>query len=229
MPAGTVSETTRILLYGLLAAASPTTLLATLVVLLSPRGRANGLAFAVAYVLGTSIAFTIGLIVGQSITRTRHGGLDFATFLELAAGVALLIIAFRLRRRDERRESVGRRSPEERFGRLVHVKPATSFGVGLPLGVGAKRLTITLVAAATLALAEPGPVERTVLALTYIVVASLVVCVPVGAYLMLGRRADDDVARSLVWITEHERGLTFGSLLVLGVLLVGDGLIRILV
>lgn len=229
MRADPVSETTRIVLYGLLAAASPTTLLATLVVLASSRGRANGVSFTAAYVLGTAIAFTIGLLVGHSITRSHASGFDVATTLEIVAGVALLAIAAG-RRHPRAHVSPDRGpSPQERFGRFVHVKPAVSFGIGLPLGIGAKRLTITLLAAATVTVAEAGSVEETGLGVIYIVVASLVVWVPIAVYLLLGSRADAIVVRSQAWITEHEQGLTFGSLLVLGLLLVGDGLIRIVV
>lgn len=221
-------ETARILLYGLLAAASPTVLLATLVVLGGGRGRAAGTAFMAAFVLGTSVAFTVGLFVGNTIPHTKKGGFDVATFLELAAGVVLLVIAFRFRPPHEPREPGGTTGAEARFARLAHVKPAISFGIGVPLGIGAKRLTITLVAAATVSFAGLIPLEDAGLGVLYVVVASLMVWVPVVGYLLLGTRADDFVALSRAWIATNDRKLTFISALVLGVFLLVDGLIRTL-
>ena len=221
-------ESTRILLYGLFAAASPTVLLATLVVLGGGRGREAGTAFTAAFVLGTSIAFTVGLFVGDSITHTRKGGFDFATFFELAAGVLLLVIALRFRPPHEPREPGSTHAAEARFARLAHVKPAISFGIGFPLGIGAKRLTITLLAAATVALAGLTSAEEVGLGVLYVVVASLAVWMPVVGYLVLGKRADDVVAHSRAWIATNDRKLTFISALVLGVLLIVDALVRIL-
>ena len=48
------------------------------------------------------------------------------------------------------------------------------------------------------------------------------------AYLMLGTRADDAVSVSRAWITEHEQALAFASFLVLGTLLLADGVLRLL-
>jgi hypothetical protein len=220
-----VPEATRILLYGLLATASPTTLLATLVVLASRRGRTSGVAFAAAFVLGTAIAFTAGPDRTHRHqdppSRPRGGG-------GAPSRSRLLLIAARQRHPHRQLESAARPTPEARFKRFAPVGPAISFGIGLPLGVGAKRLAITLLAATTVAVASLTSVEEAGLEVLYVVVATLIVWVPVTVYLALGTRADDFVVRSRKWITAHEQQLTVFSLLVLGVLLVGDGLIRVL-
>ena len=59
-----MSEVLQTLLYGLLAAASPGTLVATLAVLGTRRARANGSAFAVGFVLGQSATLAGVLVVG---------------------------------------------------------------------------------------------------------------------------------------------------------------------
>jgi hypothetical protein len=140
----------------------------------------------------------------------------------------LLVIASRFRPPHEPREPGSTAAAEARFARLAHVKPAISFGIGVPLGIGAKRLTITLVAAATVSLAGLTLLEDAGLGVLYVVVASLMVWVPVVGYLLLGTRADDVVALSRAWVLTNDRKLTFISALVLGVFLLGDGLIRIL-
>ena len=76
-------EAARICLYGLLAAASPVTLLATLVVLAGKRGRANGVAFAAAFVAGQSIAFLVAFSVGATLTESAQH--TATAYIELAA------------------------------------------------------------------------------------------------------------------------------------------------
>jgi hypothetical protein len=82
----TMHEAARIILYGLLTTASPVTLLATLVVLGSGRGRANGAAFAAALVSGQAIAFSIAFFVGSALSEQGHG--TASAYLEVAAGAS---------------------------------------------------------------------------------------------------------------------------------------------
>jgi threonine/homoserine/homoserine lactone efflux protein len=96
-------EVTRILFFGLLAAASPITFLATLIVLGSGRGRKNGIVFAVGFVLGQSVAFLLALVIGSAFTQNEH---DTATAaIELTTGAALLVIAVRGRPPHKPREA----------------------------------------------------------------------------------------------------------------------------
>ncbi len=49
---------------------------------------------------------------------------------------------------------------------------------------------------------------------------------PVLIYLILGAHADDIVASTRAWITRNQERFTFYSVTVLGVVLLGDGLLR---
>jgi Sap-like sulfolipid-1-addressing protein len=218
-------EAARIGFYGLLAAASPVTLLATLVVLAGERGRANGVAFAAAFVAGQSIAFLVAFSVGAQLTESAQH--TATAYIELAVGVVLLVTAFRQRPPHEPRPEGRAPRTKALFANLARVTPRISLGIGLPLGIGAKRLIITIVAAATVALAGRAPAEDVALGVLYVALAALTVWAPVAVYLLLGTRADRIVARSRSWITAHERPLTFTSALVLGGLFVLDALYRL--
>ena len=219
-------ETARILLYGLVAAASPLTIVATLVVLGSGRGRRNGVAFAVAFLLGQSLAFFVALVVGAALTERSHQTVTGA--IELATGVLLLVIAVRERPPHELREARSEPRTEVLFARLRRVTPGNAFALGLPLGIGVKRLFITILAAATVALDRLGSGEETGLGVLYVAVASLTVWVPVVVYLLLGPRSDDLMAGARRWIAEHELMLTFVLSLVVGSLFLLDGALRLL-
>src|SRR5215831_2143265 len=201
-------ETIRILLYGLLAAASPLTLLAALVVLAGRRGRANGVAFAAAFVLGQSMAFVLAFLVGSHFAHRNHHPTS-AAYLELAIGAALLVTAFWKRPPHEPEPAERTPRTEALFATLSRVTPGISLGIGLPLGIGAKRLAITIVAGATVALADLGPSEEVGLGALYVVVATVTVWAPVTVYLLLGTRANGLVVDSERWITSREKMLTF--------------------
>ena len=218
-------ELARILLYGLIAAASPTALLATLVVLGGGRGRVNGIALMAAVLLGQLAAFLVAFFIGSAVTPS--GNDTAANYVELVAGAALLVIALRGRPPHEPRKAGESPRTEALFERLDQVTPAVSFGIGLLLGIGAKRLAITILAAASVALAGLAPGEEVGLAALYVLVATSVVWIPVALYLVFGTHADELMARARVWITENERMLTFISALAIGVVFVVDALVRL--
>lgn len=220
-----MQEVERTVLYGLLAAASPVTLLAALAALGTGRGRSTGVAFMGAFVLGQSAAYAAAFFIGSAFTEDGHK--TAVAVLEIVFGVALLVLAPRGGTLVQpRREEQPARS-DALFRRLEHVGPALAFGVGLPLGIGAKRLGITVVAAGTVAVAGFGRAANVSLAVTYVVVATLTVWIPVVLYLIFGTYADVVVAETRSWIVGHERQLTSVSALVLGSLLVLDGLVRL--
>jgi threonine/homoserine/homoserine lactone efflux protein len=220
-----VPEVARILLYGLVAAASPTALLATLVVLGGGRGRVNGIALAAAVLLGQLAAFLVAFFIGSAVTP--KGNDTAADYVELVAGLALLAIALHGRPPHEQREAGESPRTEALFEKLKHVTPAVSFGIGLLLGIGAKRLTITILAAASVALSGLAPAEEVGLGALYVLIATSVVWIPVGIYLFFGTHADELMERARVWITDNERMLTFISALAVGGVFVVDALVRL--
>ena len=200
-----VLEIAETFLYGLVAAASLTTVLATLAVLASGRGRVNGLVFAIAFVLGQTVSVIVALLLGHAASSTgpdRHVG----PAILIALGVLVMAFALRLRNRSVN-STPGAGRTQAVLARLERVRSATVFGIGVSLGIGAKRFAITLVAAASIASDDLGPFEEAALGALYIVVATIVVTVPVAGYLIVGARADEIVARSRAWLTTHEREL----------------------
>lgn len=217
----------RILLYAILAAASPVGLLATLAVLTSRRGRGNGLAFLAGFVIGQSAGFLVGFLVGSAATTDRGGHPTIAPALELALGVGLLLLAWLERRREERpREGPSRTSAL--LERLKGLRPGTAFAVGALLGVGGiKRLSITIVAGATVGVAGLEPAADALLGGLYVLIASVLVWLPVGFYVVAGERATHWMANADTWLLANERRLTFFSTLVFGLLLTSDALFRL--
>ncbi len=221
-----MDDTARILLYGLIAAASPVTLTAVLVVLLGGRGRANGTAFALGFLFGVVAAFVTAFFVGSTISSQHHGSIR--SYAELVLGFALIAVAWRARGSPEQTEDSGGSGMDALFTRLEHVRPAVSFSLGVALGVGTKRLVITAVAATTVAFAGLSRAEETGLGTLYVVVGGLTVWVPVGVYLIAGKRADDWIAKAKAWLTTNTQKVVFYSSAVFGVAIIGDALVQLL-
>jgi cytochrome c biogenesis protein CcdA len=225
-----VAETTwRILLYGLLAGVSPIAIVATLAVLTSRRGRTNGIVFAAGFMLGQTAAFLAAYFVGSAATADREENEQLAAALELAFGLALLAIAWPQRRHREAEVAAGPSRTKALLDRLRGLRPATAFTFGALLGVGGvNRLTVTIVAGATVGIADLIPAEEVALGLLYLLVGGLLVWLPVGVYVVAGPRADEWMTAAEEWLTANARRLGFFSTLVFGVLLTSDALFRLL-
>jgi hypothetical protein len=221
-----VDDTARVLFYGLVAAASPTTVLAVFVVLLSRPARTNGIAFAAGFLLGGVATFLTAFFVGSTISTQHHGSVR--SYVELALGVALIAVAWRARRPREVPEAAGGSGMEALFGRLEQVRPAVSFSLGVALGVGTKRLVITAVAATTVALAGMSRAEETGLGVVYVVVGGLSVWLLVGIYLIVGERADDWISNAKAWLTTNSQKIICYSSTAFGVAIIGDALVQLL-
>jgi len=219
-------EELTILFYAVLAAASPVTLIATLVVLGTKDGRVNGIAFAAGFILGQAAGLGIPLIVGLIVTDVGEGG-NASNWFELAIGVLMLLAALRMRRK--RSEPI----PDESRAaallvRLERVNLKTAFSIGIPLGVGVKRLLIAILAASTIALEATSRAAEFQQASLYVIVATVLVWLPVTAYFIIGKSADQWVEVSKRWLLANQREVSFYLALIFGVSFTIDAVVKLL-
>ena len=217
----------RIIVLALLAALSPLALTATILVLKSHLARLNGILFAAGFLVGEAIGWAFALLLG-SVLDLGDGGETVASVLELLLGALLLSVAWSVHRREAgpRRE----RGPRTQalLTRLQHLNPLTAVVVGTLLGLGIpKRLTITIVAAATLTASDLDDARQLALVCLYIVVAAVLVWAPVLVYVVAGARARVWLGAGEEWLASHQRTVTTVSMAVFGALLVADGLLQI--
>jgi hypothetical protein len=221
-----VGATGQVIVYGLVAALSPVALLTTLAVLGSRRARANGAAYGIGFLIGQTLALVVVLVVGSITIRDRGDDVVSASF-ELAAGVLLIVLSLGRRTRPAGpRHEVGGRAGAL-LARLADLTPRTAFSVGLPMGVGVKRLVVTVLVASTIAIADPGRDEAIRLGAIYVSVACALVLLPIAVYLIAGAHADEWVAESKAWLTANQSSLAGAALLAFGVLFVVDALIEL--
>ena len=101
--------------------------------------------------------------------------------------------------------------------------------LGALLGVGGvKRLSITIVAGATVGVADLLPVEELALGVLYVLLAGILVWLPVADLPRRRRRAPTRWSRRRTGSRPTSGGITFVSTLVFGFLLTSDALVRLL-
>ena len=216
----------QVLLYAFVAGASPVALGATLVVLGSRSGRWHGLAFAIGVVVGQALLCAVAYALGSAAMPVGQHAHDVArAWLELALGVALVVAGTIVWTRppdapvkpDSRSKAV--------LARLGHLNVLEVCGAGSVLALGPKRLGLTVLATATIAGADVGPVAATTYTAVYVVIATALVTVPVVLAIVFGDQAERWMLDVEHWLSAHRRPLTFYPVIVLGVLVIVDAVL----
>ena len=218
----------RVFLYGLVAATSPLALTTTLLVLRSGRGRINGLLYATAFLLASTVMLLLVVGVGVATSFADDGHPRFQATLALTFGIALLAAAVYVRRHPHRhRDPAPPSRPSRLLGmtsRIEHLGPVQAVGIGLAFGIGGpKRLGITVLVAGTITAAGLGAGAGLAIGASYIVVGTVLVWLPVALYVVAGHLAEEWIATAQRWVAERQDTLTFWPSLVVGLLLVLDG------
>ena len=201
-----------------------------LVVLTSGRGRVNGAAFAVGFVTGQALFFLLVFSLGTLANPNRDNHPTVIAILVIAFGASLLATAVYVRR--HRIEPALARGPSPRaeaiHSRLSRLRPLSALGAGAALGAGGpKRLSITIIATATITASGLGNAGALGLALLYVGVSTVLVWVPVTLYIMWGARAAEWLGSAEHWMGRHKVPLTVYPSAVLGLVLVVDGVVQL--
>jgi Sap, sulfolipid-1-addressing protein len=218
-----LSAAVHLIPYALIATLSPLGFAATVTV--TQTGRLKALGFAVGVVLGQLLACTALVVIGAEATPSRTKAYPTVeALLELGLGVALLCLAIAVHRRPELagRPSSGRSQAALERLRNVHVSTATAAGILLGIG-GPKRLVLTALAAASIAAAGLADSNQAVLIGWYVLLATLLVWLPVLAYLLLGDLVVAWLDTALGWLGRHSRPVTVYTLALIGAVLLVEG------
>jgi hypothetical protein len=211
--------------YALVAAASPLGLAATLTVMRA--GRPSAVAFVVGALAGQLLTCGVLVVIGTVAVGghpTEHPRLR--TGLELALGLALLVLALVVHRRPESSEPEEGPRGRALLDRLTEVHAPTAAAVGVLLGIGGpKRLVLAALAATSITAAGLDGTQEAALVLWYGLLATVVAWAPVAAYLILGTSVVDRVDAGFDRLMRHRRSVTVWSLVVVGGFLTVDALV----
>jgi hypothetical protein len=224
-----LSLTFQVVLFAVVAAASPLALTATLVVIRSERPRTNGIAYLSGFLFGTLFACVLGLLVGVTFVNRLDSHSELQSVVVLLVGIALLAIG--LRSKTDRTDVVG-----DGTGRgaaimagLGEMGPGAASSMAALLGFGGpKRLLLTLLAMAAVSTAGRGVVVDATLVVSYVVIATSLVWAPVGVMLIAPDRAQPFLARTESWSKAHAVPLRFWFSVGFGAALVIDAAVRLI-
>jgi threonine/homoserine/homoserine lactone efflux protein len=221
-----MSAAFHVALLAVVAGASPLALTATLGVIESARPRADGIGFAIGYVVGTALACLVGLVAGTAFADRIDSHDTIEAVVELLAGAALVAVGARAARSEPGPEKSGRGTAI--MAGLHETGPAAAFSMAALLGFGGpKRLLFTLLAMT--AISGDGPVWSTTLVFVYVAISAALVWAPVLFMILARDRAEPMLQRCESWVRTHARGLRVWISLTFGAVLVVDGLLRIVV
>ncbi|MFI6582785.1 GAP family protein [Embleya sp. NPDC050493] len=205
-------------------AISPIPLIAVILMLATPHGRANGIAFTVGWVAALTAAIAVLVAVGAGAGgRDEAAPATWTWWVKLAVGVLFVLLAARQWRG---RPRDGHDAALPSWMRAVDTfTPLKAAGLAVVLAVvNPKNLALVVAAGVTVAGAAGGTVDRVVAAAVFVAVASLCALVPLAVFVFGGSGAADVLAGWKTWMARHNAAIMTVVLVVLGAKFLGDGI-----
>jgi Sap, sulfolipid-1-addressing protein len=205
-------------------AISPVPIIAVILMLFTQRARSNGVAFLLGWVLALAVVGSIILILAN-LGKISSGGTasTLGFVLKLLLGLLFLFMAVR-QWRGRPKEGEEPHMPNW-MASIDQFTPGKAFGFAAVLaGVNPKNLGLTLAAALSIAEANVSDAESWIMLAVFVIIASLTVAVPVLYYLFAGQSAEKTLTIWKNWLAANNATVMCILLLVLGMLLVGQGL-----
>jgi threonine/homoserine/homoserine lactone efflux protein len=213
-----------ILPLGLVVGLSPIPIIAVVLMLATPRARANGLAFLLGWIAGLTLVGAIVLLVSGAIDATDESEpATWVSLLEIALGVVLVGLAVKQWRGRPRGDEEA--ALPKWMTTIDTFKPPKALGFGVVLSsVNPKNLMVTVAAAAAIAATGIDADQETIALAVFIVIGTIGVGAPVIAYLVLGERSRKALDEIKSWMAANNAAIMAVITLVIGVKILGDGI-----
>ncbi|MER8046745.1 GAP family protein [Streptomyces sp. NPDC094032] len=203
-------------------AISPLPLIAVILMLATPAGRANGIAFTAGWVVGLSGVVAVVVAAGSGLT-TGGTSPTWAYWLKLALGALFALMAVK-QWRDRPRE--GHEAEPPKWMRAIdRFTPVKAAGLAVVLvAANPKNLVLAIGGAVSIATSDASGGGKTVAAALMVLIGSLCTLVPLGVYLLGGARAAHVLGGWKEWMAAHNGAIMTTVLAVLGTKYIGDAL-----
>jgi threonine/homoserine/homoserine lactone efflux protein len=211
----------QVLALGIGVALSPVPIIAVVLMLGTPRARANGPAFVLGWVLGLAIVGTIVLVAAGGAGATKDA--EPATWVDvvkIVLGVLLLLVALRQWRGRPRGDDEAKMPKWMRT--IDRFTPARS--VAIAAALNPKNLLLTVAAGAAIVETGADTSQEAVALAVFVLVGTLGPGLPVAIYFALGARATRILDELKSWMTAHNAAIMTVLCLVIGAKLIGDAI-----
>jgi threonine/homoserine/homoserine lactone efflux protein len=205
-------------------AISPLPIIASVLLLGTPRGRVNGSVFVLGCAFGTALVGTVVLVLASGASASEDGApATWVSVLQLVLGLLLLFLALK-QWRGRPRGSEAAPTPKW-MNALDAFGPPKAFGAGIVLtALNPKNLVLTVAGAAAIAQTGIPAGEQAVALAVFIAIACLGVATPVAITLFVGDRAAAMLAELKDWMARNNAVIMVVILSLLGVKLIGDAI-----
>jgi hypothetical protein len=210
----------------LAVAISTVPIMATILVLLSPRRGRSALPFLLGWVLGIATVVSLCTAFAQLIPTSRSPRRPETTIgiAEMLVGVALVVIAIIAWRRARRNPSTAMPKWLNAVGSLGRW---SSFGLAFALNVRPKGLLLAVAAGLSLRADGLSLGESAVAIAIYTLIGCSTVAVPIIVTLAAPERMEPRLVSAKEWITRNNGIITAIILVMVGVVIFGTGLGRL--
>ena len=205
-------------------ALSPIPIIAVVLMLTTPRARANGPAFVLGWLLGLGVVGAIVLAVAGPANASSSGApATWVSWLKIILGAGLLLIAARQFRGRPHGED---QAPMPKWmGAIENFKPAAALGTGALLaGANPKNLLLAVAGAATIAQTGIAGAQQAIAYLIFAVIATIGVGTPVVIYFAMGERSQELLGKLKNWMGQHNAVIMSVLCLIIGAKLIGDAI-----
>lgn len=205
-------------------AISPLPIVAVVLMLVTPRGRINGPAFVLGWMLGLAIVGAIVLSVASGANASDDGEpATWVSILKLVLGLLALLLGVRQFRSRPR----GDAEPEtpkwmRALDTFTSVKAA---GAGIALSaVNPKNLLLAVAGGAAIAQTGIDAGEQAIAYAIFVLIATIGVALPVVIALAMGERSRELLDRLKTWLSGNNAVIMSVLMAVIGAKLIGDGI-----
>ena len=214
----------QVLSLGVGVALSPVPIIAVVLMLGTPRARANGPAFVLGWIVGLAVVGTIVLVVaGGADASENDEPADWVGWLKIVLGVLLALVAVRQWRG---RPRAGEEAAMPKWMRAIdRFTPGRSMAIAVALSaINPKNLLLTVGAAAAIAQTGVSTGDQAIALAVFVLVGTLGPGAPVAIYFALGDRATRILDELKTWMAAHNSAIMAVLCLVIGAKLIGDGI-----
>lgn len=205
-------------------AISPIPIIAVVLMLTTPRAKANGPAFLAGWLLGLGIVGAIVLAIAGPAGASQSGApATWVSWVKIILGVLLLLVALREFRS---RPLDGDEAPMPKWmGAIDKFKPLTAFGFAAVLaGANPKNLLLAVGGAAAIAQTGISGIQQAIAYLIFALIGTLGVGAPVVIYFAMGERSQEMLTKLKDWMSRNNAVIMSILCLIIGVKLIGDAI-----
>ena len=214
----------QVVAFGVGVALSPIPIIAVVLMLATPRGRVNGLAFLAGWILGLAAVGTVVLLASSGAGASENGApAEGLSLVKLALGVALLVVALR----QWRGRPHGDTDPElPKWMRAIDTfTPPRASGIAIALSaVNPKNLLLTVGAGAAIAQTGASTGDQAVALAVFVLLGTLGPGIPVGIYFLMRDRASAILESMRGWMARENATIMAVLCLIIGAKLIGDAI-----